>query len=210
MFKIRKLFLISWALLSASLCTMVNASEPQSEVITADNIQWGFLNPARGDESPGAANLWGDRSKDNATGMLVRFRKGFTSPPHIHNISYRGVVIKGRLHNDDPEAEKFWLPATSYWTQPAGKNHITAADGDSNLIYLEIDSGAYLVRPTKQQFVSGEYPINVHADNLVWLNSGQSSMIEGKGLSVSYLWQKQEKPALRGYQLNVVQITDSN
>lgn len=199
MLKIIALLISSLILPLTSLFAIANVSEPQSVVITTDNIQWGYLNPARGDKSPGAANLWGDRSKDTATGMLVRFNKGFSSPPHIHNISYRGIVIKGLLHNDDPGAAKLWLPATSYWTQPAGENHITAADGDSNLIYLEIDSGPYLVRPTEQQFANGEYPVNVHADNLVWLDATHSSIIEGDQLAISYLWQKQEQPALRGY-----------
>lgn len=93
-------------------------------------LNWGYLNPLRGKNSPGAANLWGDRTKDTATGMLVRFNKGFVSPPHIHNISYRGIVIEGLMHNDDPSAEKMWMLAGSFWTQPAGENHITAANGE--------------------------------------------------------------------------------
>lgn len=118
----------------------------QSRVMPAEDVNWGYLNPLRGDKSPGAADLWGDRTKNMPTGMLVRFNKGFSSPPHIHNISYRGIVIKGLMHNDDPTAESLWLPQGSYWTQPAGQNHITAANDEENLIYLEIDSGPYLVK----------------------------------------------------------------
>lgn len=132
-------------LVSTLVMTTLKVEADDYSVIATDNIDWGLLNPLRGDASPRAADLWGDRTKDIATGMLVKFKKGFSSPPHIHNISYRGVVIEGLLHNDDPTAEKLWLTTGSFWTQPAGETHITAADGQDNLIYLEIDSGPYLV-----------------------------------------------------------------
>ena len=128
------------------------AQPAQSEIIAAEDVRWGYLNPLRGDKSPGAADLWGNRAIDSATGMLVRFKKGFASPPHIHNITYRGVVIHGLLHNDDPKAERLWMPTGSFWTQPAGEEHITAADAETNMIYLEIDSGPYLVKPSKEHF----------------------------------------------------------
>lgn len=175
----------------------------QSEVVTAEEVNWGYLNPLRGDKSPGAADLWGDRSKDVATGMLVRFKKGFSSPPHIHNISYRGIVIKGAMHNDDPTAEHMWLPTASYWTQPAGEDHITAANEQSNMIYLEIDSGPYLVKPSDQHFDNGERPVNIHATNLVWLNSQDSALIDGNNLQVSYLWKKSGSAPLEGLMIKV-------
>lgn len=175
------------------------AAEPkQSTVISSESINWGYLNPLRGDKSPGAANLWGDRTKDTATGMLVKFNKGFSSPPHIHNITYRGIVIQGLMHNADPAAKPMWLPTASYWTQPAGEDHITAANGGTNLIYLEIDSGPYLVKPSEQQFDNGERPINLHASNLVCLKQDESSLIEGDNIEVSHLWKKDK---LQGYLL---------
>ncbi|WP_448555970.1 DUF4437 domain-containing protein [Thalassotalea montiporae] len=160
------------------------------DIIEADDVDWGYLNPLRGDKSPGAANLWGDRTKDTATGMLVRFKKGFSSPPHIHNITYRGIVINGLLHNDDPTAARMWMPTGSYWTQPAGEDHITAADGESNLIYLEIDRGPYLVKPSNQAFNNGEAPINLHANNLVWQPYGAGER--------AFLWGNTSKGEING------------
>lgn len=160
----------------------------QSTVITSDKLTWGYLNPLRGDKSPGAANLWGDRNKDASTGMLVKFKKGFSSPPHIHNISYRGVVIEGEVHNDDPLAEKMWMPKGSFWTQPAGENHITAANAENNLIYLEIDSGPYLVKPASEQFDSGERPVNIHFSNLVWLSADNLINLKGSNVKLATLW----------------------
>ena len=161
------------ALSLAMVLTTLPSKANDHLVIATDDIEWGLLNPLRGDASPKAADLWGDRTKDMATGMLVKFKQGFSSPPHIHNISYRGVVINGLMHNDDPAADKMWLSAGSFWTQPAGESHVTAADGQDNLIYLEIDSGPYLVLAAERAFDNGERPINVDERNLVWLNAGR-------------------------------------
>lgn len=176
------------ALVATLLSTHAFASGPTSEVVAAEEANWGFLNPLRGKLSPGAADLWGDRGKDRATGMLVRFDKGFASPPHIHNITYRGVVIAGLMHNDDPDAAKTWMPIGSFWTQPAGADHITAADGEQNLIYLEIDSGPYLVKPSAEQFDNGERALNLHASNLVWLDESELHSIDAEGVETAYLW----------------------
>ena len=180
-----------------------NTQYKQSEVIQSEELMWGYLNPLRGDKSPRAADLWGDRTKNIATGMLVGFKKGFSSPPHIHNITYRGVVIEGLMHNDDPGAEKMWLPAGSYWTQPAGENHITAANGDTNLIFLEINSGPYLVKPTNQQFDDGERPINVHASNVVWLDETESVLLDGGNIDIAYLWETRHPKPVAGYLLKL-------
>jgi hypothetical protein len=180
------------ALAAALLATHAFAAGPTSEVLAAGEVNWGFLNPQRGNLSPGAANLWGDRSKDRATGMLVRFNKGFASPPHIHNITYRGVVIAGQMHNDDPAAAKTWMPTGSFWTQPAGEDHITAANGEQNLIYLEIDSGPYLVKPSAEQFDNGERALNLHVSNLVWLGKSELHRIDAGGVETAFLWGARE------------------
>ncbi|QHJ11027.1 hypothetical protein FX988_01249 [Paraglaciecola mesophila] len=180
---------LTTALIAALLTPVAFADEPASKVVAASDIKWGYLNPLRGDKSPGAADLWGDRTTDTATGMLVRFNKGFESPPHIHNITYRGIVIEGQMHNDDPNAEKMWMPAGSFWTQPAGEDHTTAANGETNLIYLEIDSGPYLVKPSNEKFDNGERPLNLHKDNLVWLNASDLDDIHVDGVQTTYLWE---------------------
>jgi Domain of unknown function (DUF4437) len=149
--------------------------------IPYSTIEWTPLNPARGDKSPKAGTLWGDRSADVATGFLVQFNDGFSSPPHVHNVSYRGIVLSGLVHNDDPNAAKMWMPPGSYWTQPKGESHITAAKGSMNMAYIEIDEGPYLVRPIDQAFDSGERPINVDPSNIVWLDSID-------GTQIAHLW----------------------
>ena len=154
--------------------------------ILMSGLEWQPLNPARGDKSPMAATLWGDRNGIMATGFLVKFVDGFSSPPHIHNVSYRGLVIDGHIHNDDPNAEKMWMPSGSFWTQPAGEIHITAAKGEYNLAYIEIDKGPYLVHPTDDAFDNGERPVNMVKSNIVWVQQGMSSSSDG--IALAYLW----------------------
>ncbi|MFI4897836.1 MAG: DUF4437 domain-containing protein [Phycisphaerales bacterium JB059] len=173
-------------------------------VLPVSEVTWGALNPARGDASPRAADLWGDRSSPGATGFLVRFADGFASPPHIHNVTYRGVVIEGQVHNDDPGAAPMWMPAGSYWTQPAGEAHITASTGRS-MAYIEIAEGPYLVRPTEQAFDTGERPINVDRANLVWLDASAPGWIDlntdraGSGEArIATLWETDGPASARG------------
>lgn len=182
----RKLTMAS--LVTGACAAFLPSAYAETKVVSAENVKWGYLNPARDDKSPGAADLWGNRTKDTATGMLVRFNKGFESPPHIHNITYRGIVIEGEMHNDDPTAAKMWMPTGSFWTQPAGEDHTTAANDKTNLIYLEIDEGPYLVKPSKEHFDNGERPVNLHIDNMVWLYKSDVANITAKGVSATYLW----------------------
>ena len=121
-----------------------------TDLVLASEVTWEQLNPARGDKSPKAGTLWGDRNGTGPTGFLVQFADGFSSPPHIHPITYRAVVISGNIHNDDPDAAEMWMPAGSFWTQPKGEVHITAAKGSNNIALVEIDEAPYLVRSFKE------------------------------------------------------------
>ena len=168
--------------------------ESTTEVRLASEIKWRKLNPARGDASPQAGTIWGDQTKDNESGFLVKFVDGFSSPPHIHNITYRGIVLGGMLHNDDPESEPMWMKAGSYWTQPAGEVHITSSRG-AGIGYVEIQSGPYLVKPSSEAFDNGERPINVDASNIIWLDASDTTWIKGtvdqdptKNPQLTFLW----------------------
>ncbi len=156
-------------------------------VLPVSEVEWEALNPARGDMSPKAGTLWGDRNGEVPTGFLAKFVDGFSSPPHIHNVTYRAVVIAGGIHNDDPEAVKMWMGNGSFWTQPKGETHITAAKGDTNIALVEIDQGPYLVRPPSQAFDSGERPVNVDASNIVWLSLPQAKT-PVDAAHIAYLW----------------------
>lgn len=145
--------------------------------VDANSLVYTPLNPARGDASPQAANLWGDRTTPGAAGFIVRFADGFASPPHIHNISYRAVVLDGAVHNDDPDAASLWMEPGSFWTQPSGEGHITSSTGVS-LAYVEIDDGPYLVEPVERAHDTGERPLNLDRTNLVWSETGTAGVQE--------------------------------
>ena len=163
------------------------AAEPTSKVVLISEVEWEQLNPARGDKSPQAGTLWGDRKGTVPTGFLARFVDDFSSPPHIHNTTYRAVVISGTIHNDDPDAADMWMTAGSFWTQPKGEVHITAARGNTNVALVEIDKGPYLVRPAAEAFDSGERPVNLDASNIVWVDPpGIPPSVNGPKLA--YLW----------------------
>ena len=162
-------------------------AESSNKVLLTSDVNWEALNPARGDQSPQAGTLWGDRQGTAPTGFLAKFVDGFSSPPHIHNVTYRAVVISGNIHNDDPDAAKMWMPPGSFWTQPEGESHITAAKGDLNMALVEIDRGPYLVIPPEKAFDTGERPINVDVDNIVWVDPPGFSA-SANGPKLAYLW----------------------
>ncbi len=181
------------------------AAESTTKVVLKSEVIWTYLNPARGDKAPMAGTLWGDRSGRGPTGFLLKPKDGFRSPPHIHNVSYRGVVISGRIHNDDPKAEVMWMPAGSFWTQPRGEVHITAAKGTDILAYIEIEKGPYLVLPSQEAYVSKERPVNVDKSNIVWLNASDTTWIDqpemqasANGPKLSFLWGNPQDGQLHG------------
>jgi hypothetical protein len=196
-------FLVSAVIIVCA--SMPVAAEPSNEVILASEVKWEQLNPARGDKSPKAGTLWGNRKGFVPTGFLVKFVDGFSSPPHIHNVSYRGVVISGLIHNDDPNAADMWMPTGSFWTQPKGEVHITAAKGGTNMAYIEIEKGPYLVLPTEKAFDSGERPVNIDASNIVWLGASNINWVEqsrmpasDNGAKIAFLWGKPQDNQLNG------------
>lgn len=167
-----------------------NIENPTNKVLLSSEIEWEKLNPARGDRSPQAGTIWGDRNAEVPTGFLAKFVDGFSSPPHIHNATYRAVVIKGSIHNDDPAAENMWMKSGSFWTQPKEESHITSAKGLENIALVEIDKGPYLVKPIEEAYDNGERPINIDASNVVWLDSKNTNWISPKSKTeLSFLWE---------------------
>lgn len=172
---------------------------PTNKVVLSSEIVWEKLNPARGDKSPQAGTVWGDRKGTVATGFLAKFVDGFSSPPHIHNVTYRAVVVKGLIHNNDPSAGNMWMAPGSFWTQPQGEAHITSAKGEECIAYVEIDSGPYLVKPIDEAFDNGERPVNVDATNVVWLNNDKTNWINSNSKAeLSFLWESNNDAGLQG------------
>jgi len=189
--------ILSITAVSLMFTSALLVAQPTKELVLASEVQWEMLNPARGEKSPQAGTLWGNRKGSVATGFLAKFVDGFSSPPHIHNRSYRAVVISGGIHNDDPDAAAMWMGSGSFWTQPEGEIHITAAKGVNNMALVEIDKGPYLVLPTEKAFDNGERAINIDASNIVWLDFPGVETSTGTP-KVSYLWGSLEEGQANG------------
>lgn len=175
-------------------------------VVTPDQVDYQPLNPARGDASPQAGVLWGNIREDVPSGVLLKFAEGFASPPHIHNITYRAIVISGEIHNDDPSAESMWMGPGTFWTQPAGEIHITSArPGLGGTAFLEILEGPYLVQPGDLAFDTGERPLNLLRSNMMWMSADTFAWIdaEAKGAQVALLWGDLNTDALSGMMLKL-------
>lgn len=97
------------------------------------------------------------------------------------------------------------IPAGSFWTQPVGEAHITAAQGANNVAYIEIDSGPYLVHPESEAFDNGERPINVDSSNLVWLNAADIAWLPAADSTaeVAFLWGNRKAEQLSGSMLKL-------
>ena len=182
-----------------------SAMAATTKVTLRSEVKFDQLNPARGDKSPLAGTLWGDRKSTGPSGFLLKTIDGFESPPHIHNATYKAVVISGLFHNDDPKAEYMWMPPGSFWTQPKGESHITSAKGGDTMALVHIEEGPYLVMPSKEAFDSHERPVNVDNGNIVWLNAANITWIDqpGKltfanGPKVAFLWGNHDGGELNG------------
>ncbi|MEM9617969.1 MAG: DUF4437 domain-containing protein [Pseudomonadota bacterium] len=184
--------------------TYTDAQIDSIVVISPDEVEYQPLNPARAETSPKAGVLWGDIRENVPSGVLLQFAEGFSSPPHIHNITYRAIVISGEIHNDDPDAANMWMGPGTFWTQPAGEVHITSArPGVGGIGFLEILEGPYLVQPSDMAFDNGERPLNLVSSNMVWMSADQLSWIESdadteSGLMAAFLWGDVEEGELSG------------
>lgn len=171
------------------------------EVVPRAEVKFIPLNPNR-EGGPQAGVLWGDIRSDVSSGTIIVFAPNFASPPHIHNVTYRAVVIEGMVHNDDPKAENMWMSPGSFWTQPAGEVHITSVGPEGGVAFLEIQSGPYLVQPSRMNFDNGERPVNVHANNIIWLKPNDVTWIESDhlsaGLEMAFLWGKPKEGRANG------------
>ncbi len=193
---VKKCVLITLAIIAFGIASISN-SQDKTEVLLVSDVNWTPLNPARGKLGPKAGNLWGDRTGVGPAGFLVKFVDGFSSPPHIHNVTYRGIVISGLVHNDDPNAAKAWMSPGSYWAQAAGEVHITAAKGSNNIAYIEIENSPYLVLPTNEAFEYPEKSVNIEKSNIVWLDATNTHWIkQPENISledapkIAFLWGK--------------------
>ncbi|MEM8836284.1 MAG: DUF4437 domain-containing protein [Planctomycetota bacterium] len=76
-------------------------------------------------------------------GLPRHVRGRFSSSPHIRNVTCRGVVLGGEVHDDDPPAETMCVPKELFWTRSAGEVHGTSIRVSTNLAYIERAARGY-------------------------------------------------------------------
>lgn len=172
-------------------------------IVKREDIKWNYLNPARGNKSPGAGNLWGDFREARATGYILKPKDGFKSPPHIHNVDYKAVIIEGKFHNGTAGEKEMWMGNGGYWTQPKGLVHETfAKDGKDRLALIEIEEGPYEVLAPKQAFENSDKQVRMDPSNIIWHNANDVKWIDEAaskaGAKVAYFWGSPEEGKFSG------------
>ena len=71
-------------------------------VVLKSEVKWEPLNPSRGDKSPQAGTLWGDRKGAMPTGFLVNFVDGFLSPPRNTLLSWSRGMPSAIIRSNEP------------------------------------------------------------------------------------------------------------
>jgi anti-sigma factor ChrR (cupin superfamily) len=102
-----------------------------------ESLQWQALAPG----APEVTSVWGDPKK-GPYGLMMRFKAGNLSGPHIHTLPYNNLVISGTITN--PVAgfdEAPNLPAGSHWMQPGGQLHETNCMSESECVVLITQDG---------------------------------------------------------------------
>ena len=110
-------------------------------------VKWAQLNPARGDKSPLAGTLWGDRKGAVSTGFLAKFVDGFSPPPYIHNTTYRAVVIKGQPKYLETDV-KTLDPGSYFGSKGETVHQVASKAAEESIIYVRTN-GEYEVVPAK-------------------------------------------------------------
>lgn len=164
-------------------------TNPTNKIGLSKDIEFVPLNPARGDKAPQAGAIYGNIRENVPTGYIGKFKNGFSSPPHIHNVTYRAIVMNGEFHNADEKSPNFWMPQGSVWTQAQGQPHITSAQGENAMAYIQIETGPYLVKPVSEAFESKDRSMNIDASNVMYLGAKETRLVEkGSAAKVAFLW----------------------
>lgn len=103
-------------------------ADPKAVFTTADRIKYDVIMPGVAE----FGTVSGDRMK-GAHGTFIKVVKGTGTPAHTHSNSYRGVVLKGLVENPfaGNAATQVKMGPGSYYSVPAGSEHITRCADDS-------------------------------------------------------------------------------
>jgi hypothetical protein len=141
--------------------------EPGMRMVSMDQLTWNPLDPEAGAAGPQVAQLFDDMTA-GPSGLFVKAPAGFPGAPHIHTNAYHGVVIKGTIMNDAPDAKPIAMGPGAYWAQQGGMPHITACtDECMAFIYFEGNFDGH--PPDAKMAAMGPESKNTPLDQVQWM-----------------------------------------
>ena len=131
------------ALTACLVATTPPADATELTVITAENIEWGLLNPLRGDASPRAAALWG--TSDTAHGSLLKLPASFRGI--LYNTgTVKAVVVSGNMQLDNNVTVVNLTPSSFFAAGSPADLVISASE--ETVLYIHA-TGRYQVHTTE-------------------------------------------------------------
>jgi len=110
----------------------VSTAMAQEQVTrTIDDLDWVVGGPGIS-----FALLWGDWTKDDEYGMIVKIKAGFAAPRHSHTFDYHGVSIQGNwVHTYNKTDDRVLAPG-GYAFQAGEEDHDDRCEGTQDCLIL--------------------------------------------------------------------------
>jgi quercetin dioxygenase-like cupin family protein len=134
---------VVFATLAVAVGIRAHGQQPPSRVpmpvvsIALDQLTWTKMTDGSGRET---ADLFGDRTKAELYGYLVRWPKNSIAKAHSHPDDRHGMVLSGRFyHGHGRTFDAATLERRShgtYFTEPAGEPHFGATRNDETILYF--------------------------------------------------------------------------
>lgn len=116
----------------AAVSYAAGAAQGKPVNMAIGNVKW---EPAAPGSPVQIAILWGDRTKGNDYGMLLKMPAGLEAGRHSHTADYHAVGVKGTwVHSNDGDARSHELPPGSYAMQPGKQVHNDMCKGTSECV----------------------------------------------------------------------------
>ena len=127
----------SWGHNSVPIAGQAPPATPRI-TLSPDQVKW-MKSPDSTDKKEGAL-LFGDRSKPELFGLLVKWPPNTTAKAHSHPDNRYVMVVSGTFYYghgskfEDSKLER--LPSGAYFTEPSGDAHFGATKDEGAILYF--------------------------------------------------------------------------
>jgi quercetin dioxygenase-like cupin family protein len=138
---VKKLILSFVVIATAAGAAGAAAVKAAERHVVQDEVKWG---QPFGPQGPAFGFVVGQMGDKKPASFFVKAAAGFDSGWHIHDEDYEAIVVKGTFtEQQQGDAAETVLPAGSYFSQVAKKNHRNGCSKDGDcLVYVHFDKGA--------------------------------------------------------------------